>query len=91
MKDDMFHSGMWLFYILFALCIFSVLSFCKFPLLSCQVQKGYRNSSLKMGANGHVDHMDEEQLSSWPWIISVLDSKGYCCIEIFLLLMYVGL
>ena len=24
--------------------------------------------------------MDEKQLSSWPWIISVLDLKGYCCI-----------
>ena len=24
--------------------------------------------------------MDEEQLSSWPWIISVFGSKGYCSI-----------
>ena len=28
--------------------------------------------------------MDEEQCSSWPWIISVLDSKRYCCILLFL-------
>ena len=49
----MFYSAMWLFSILFALlCIFSVLSFCKFPLLSCQVEKGDKNSPLKMGANG---------------------------------------
>ena len=24
--------------------------------------------------------MDEEHLSSWPWIISAFGSKGYCCI-----------
>ena len=28
--------------------------------------------------------MDEEQLSSWPWIISVLDSNVYCCIGMVL-------
>ena len=51
MKDNLFLSVVWLFYILYALlCIFSVLSFCKYPLLSCQVQKIYKNSPLKMGA-----------------------------------------
>ena len=37
--------------------------------------KNFQNSPLKM---------DEKQLSSWPWIISVLDSKGYCCIAMCL-------
>ena len=32
--------------------------------------------------------MDERQLSSWPWIISVLDSKGYCRIVMFFLCMF---
>ena len=31
--------------------------------------------------------MDEEQLLSWPWIILVHDSKGYCCIVIFLCML----
>ena len=51
MKDNLFFYDVWLFYILYALlCIFSVLSLCKFPLLSYQVQKICKNSPLKMGA-----------------------------------------
>ena len=51
MKNNMFLFAVLIFYTLYALlCIFSALSFCNFPLLSCQVQKGHEIAPLKMGA-----------------------------------------
>ena len=65
-------------------CAFLCLVSLQISLVTIPGSKGYKNSRLKIGVSGHASKMDEKQLSSGPWIFSVLYSKGYCCIVMLL-------
>ena len=59
-----------------SLC-FSVFLSAKIPVFIPQARKARRISRREWKRLGYASQMDEEQLSSWPWIISIFASvKG---------------
>ena len=83
MDNLLFSAGSWLFRVSVFSVLFSVSLSAFFLVFYHAGTRGEENFPSRLEVLGYGSQMDEEQLSSWPWIISVLASvEGYCCIAI---------